>query len=124
MARHLLTILGYRKKKNKERITSGTWQKIEERKKLKAKMLRAKSPRLPRTGLRGLHDEGQGGQAFAKELAGEAERATARGETSALQDHKATLWQKYQPVFPCQRQGWQQSHNRAQTGSKMGTTLS
>lgn len=39
-------VLGYRKKNKKEWLTPGTWQKIEERKKLKAKMLSIKSPRL------------------------------------------------------------------------------
>lgn len=38
-------ILGY-KKKNKKWITPGTWQKIEERKQLKAKLLSTKSSRL------------------------------------------------------------------------------
>ena len=32
-------ILGYRKKKTREWLTPDTWQKIEERKQLKAKML-------------------------------------------------------------------------------------
>ncbi len=40
------TILGYRKKENKECLTAVTWEKIEERKHLEAKMLSIKSPRL------------------------------------------------------------------------------
>lgn len=39
-------ILGYKKKYNKKWITPGTWQKIEERKQLKAKLLSTKSSRL------------------------------------------------------------------------------
>ncbi|XP_078024442.1 uncharacterized protein LOC144463575 [Epinephelus lanceolatus] len=39
-------ILGYREKKNKDWLTPGTWQKIEQRKQLKAKMLNTKSLRL------------------------------------------------------------------------------
>ena len=39
-------VLGYRKRNYNEWLTPGTWQKIEERKQLKAKMLCAKSPRL------------------------------------------------------------------------------
>jgi hypothetical protein len=38
--------IGYRKKKNKEWLTSGSWEKIEERKQLKMKMLNARSQRL------------------------------------------------------------------------------
>ena len=39
-------ILGYKKKGHKEWLTPGTWQRIKERKDLKARMLNTKSPRL------------------------------------------------------------------------------
>jgi hypothetical protein len=39
-------VLGYRKKKVKEWISAKTWQKIDDRKKAKQKLLSAKSPRL------------------------------------------------------------------------------
>lgn len=39
-------VIGYRRKKKKEWLTHGTWQKIDERKQLKNTLLHNKSPRL------------------------------------------------------------------------------
>ena len=50
-------ILGYKKKGNKEWLTPGTWQRIKERKVLKAKMLNTRSPRLRGTGPNRVQDQ-------------------------------------------------------------------
>ncbi len=39
-------VLGFKQKGGKEWISASTWQKVEERKQLKAKMLNSKSQRL------------------------------------------------------------------------------
>jgi endonuclease/exonuclease/phosphatase family metal-dependent hydrolase len=39
-------VLGYRKKKKEEWLSTGTWDKIEERKEIKKRLLQVKSPRL------------------------------------------------------------------------------
>ena len=85
-------VLGYRRKKNKEWITAGTWQKIEERKQLKAKILSTKSLRLREQAQEAYKIKDKevkksarnDKRAFAEELAGEAERAAARGEISTV----------------------------------------
>ena len=72
----------YRKNKNKEWITSGTWQKIEKRKQLKANMLSTKPPRLKEqaqeaykmTNREVKKSARNDKRAFAEELAGEAEQ--------------------------------------------------
>ncbi|KAL9953192.1 hypothetical protein ACROYT_G040569 [Oculina patagonica] len=86
------SVLGYRQKKNKEWITPGTWKKIEERKKLKAKALSTKSLRVQQQVQKAYKMKDKeveksarnDKRAFAEELAGEAERAAARGEMSAV----------------------------------------
>ena len=85
-------VLGYIKKKSKEWITSGIWQKIEERKQLKARMLSTKSPRLQEQAQEAYKMKNRevkksarnDKRAFAEELASEAECAAARGEISAV----------------------------------------
>lgn len=97
-------VLGYRKRKNKEWLTPGTWQKIEERKELKAKMLSTKSPRLQEQTQEAYKEKDRqvkksarnDKRAFVEDLADKAECAAARGEMS-------TIYKINQPVGPCQR---------------------
>ncbi|KAL9958972.1 hypothetical protein ACROYT_G036051 [Oculina patagonica] len=86
------SVLGYRQKKNKEWITSGTWKKIKERKQLKAKALSPKSLRVQQQVQKAYKMKDKevkksarnDKRAFAEELAGEAECAAARGEMNAV----------------------------------------
>lgn len=85
-------ILGHRKKKNKEWLSSETWKSIEERKDLKARMLSAKSPRLKeraKVAYRNKDKEVKRSarkdkRTFVDELAGQAEQAAHRGEMSTV----------------------------------------
>ncbi len=85
-------VLGYKKKRNKEWLTPRTWQKIDERKKLKERLLNTKSPRLKeqvQTAYKNKDKEVKRSarndkRAFIDELAGEAEQAAARGDLSAV----------------------------------------
>uniref|UniRef100_A0A3B1KAX6 Endonuclease/exonuclease/phosphatase domain-containing protein n=1 Tax=Astyanax mexicanus TaxID=7994 RepID=A0A3B1KAX6_ASTMX len=89
-------VLGYRKRGNKEWLTPGTWQRIEERKQLKAKMLSTKSPRLHEQVQKAYKDKDRevkksarsDKRAFVEDLAEKAECAAARGELSTI--HKIT----------------------------------
>ena len=86
-------VLGYRKKRNKEWITSRTWQKIKEKKDLKAKMLMStKSPR-----------------SFLDNLAREAQHVADRGELSTV--YKITNSFVARAVPPTDKQcvGWNTS---------------
>lgn len=81
-------VLGYRKKNKKEWLTPGTWQKIEERKELKAKMLSIKSPRLLEWAQSAYREKDRqvkksaksDKRAFVEDLADKAEQAAARAK--------------------------------------------
>lgn len=80
-------ILGYKKRNNQKWITPGMWQKINERKQLKAEMLSTKSLRLQEQIQQAYKSKNKvkrsarkDKRSFIEEMANEAERATARGE--------------------------------------------
>ena len=84
--------VGYKKKNNKQWLTPETWEKVEERKHLKIKMLNAKSPRLQQQAqqLYAFKDREVKKSArkdkrhFIEELACKAELAASRGELSTV----------------------------------------
>ncbi|XP_068674523.1 uncharacterized protein [Montipora foliosa] len=84
--------VGYKKKNNKQWLTPETWEKIEEQKHLKIKMLNAKSPRLQEQAqqLYASKDREVKKSArkdkchFFEELACKAELAALRGELSTV----------------------------------------
>lgn len=85
-------IIGYKKKGNKEWLTPGTWQKIKERKDLKAKMLNTRSPRL-RVQVQTEYkikdcevkrSARKDKREFVDQLAKDAEAAATRGELSTV----------------------------------------
>ena len=85
-------ILGYKEKGNKEWLTPGTWQRIKERKDLKARMLNTKSPRL-RAQVQNEYkikecevkkSARNDKRNFVDQLAREAEDAANRGELSTV----------------------------------------
>ena len=75
-------VLGHKKKNHKEWLTQETWEKIEEWKQLKTKMLSTKSTKLQQQGKdkevkkSARNDK----RAYVEGLAAEAESAAARGE--------------------------------------------
>ena len=85
-------ILGYKEKKNKDWLTCGTWQKIEQRKQLKAKMLNIKSPRLQKQAQDAYKTKDKevkrsarnDKRAFVERLACRAEEAARKGELGAV----------------------------------------
>ncbi|KAJ8412732.1 hypothetical protein AAFF_G00116830 [Aldrovandia affinis] len=85
-------ILGYRDKKNKEWLTPGTWQKIEQRKQLKAKVLNTKSLRLQKQVQEAYKTKDKevkksaknDKRAFVEMLACNAEGAARRGEMGVV----------------------------------------
>ena len=85
-------VLGYRKKKNKEWITPVTWLRIEERRKIKEKLLSTKSPRLKEQVTKQYRDKDKqikrsarkDKRAYLEDQATEAERAAARGQLSTV----------------------------------------
>ena len=87
-----IKILGYKKKNNKKWITPGTWQKIEERKQLKAKLLNTKSLRLQEQVKKAYTSKDKevkrsarkDKRSFVEGLALEAEQAAARGELGTV----------------------------------------
>lgn len=93
-------VLGYRKNNNKEWLTPGTWQKIEVRKQLKAKLLGAKSPRLPERAQKAKDRQVKKSaksdkRAFVEDLAKKVEQAAARGEMNAVYNITKKLSGKY-----------------------------
>lgn len=87
-------VLGIRQKNNKEWLTAGTWQKIEQRKQLKAKMLNTKSVRLQKLAQDAYKDKDKDKEVkksarndkrtFVEMLACKAEWAAARGEMGVV----------------------------------------
>ena len=85
-------ILGYEKKGDKEWLTPGTWQRIKERKVLKAKMLNTRSPRLRAQAqteykikdCKVKRSARKDKREFVDQLAKDAEDAAARGELSTV----------------------------------------
>ncbi|KAJ8379197.1 hypothetical protein AAFF_G00223090 [Aldrovandia affinis] len=85
-------ILGYRDKKNKEWLTPGTWQKIEQRKQLKAKILNNESLRLQKQVQEAYKTKDKevkksarnDKRAFVEMLACKAEGAARRGEMGVV----------------------------------------
>ena len=83
---------GFRKQKVKEWISTETWQKIEERKQSKEKLLSAKSPRLKEQAARLYKEKDKavkGGarkdkRSYIEDLAREAEQAAARGQMGTV----------------------------------------
>ena len=57
-----LKVLGRRKKKFKSWISTESWRKIKEKRKLKKKIGDARSERLKNTARKRLHRKGQGGE--------------------------------------------------------------
>ncbi|KAI8514548.1 hypothetical protein Bbelb_071390 [Branchiostoma belcheri] len=88
-------VLGYRKRNNKEWITQETWNKIEERKIAKGKMLNTKSQRAKDTyrtkDKQVKRSARRDKRAYIEELASEAERAATRGELSTVYRITKTL---------------------------------
>ncbi|XP_068716885.1 uncharacterized protein [Montipora capricornis] len=84
--------VGYKKKNNKQWLTPETWEKIEERKHIKIKMLNAKSPRLQEQAQqiyaskdREVEKSARKDKChFIEELACKAELAASRGELSTV----------------------------------------
>ena len=86
------TVLGYRKRNNKEWITADTWDRVGERKNIRKKLLDAKSPRIQER----LQSEyrqrdrevkksaRKDKRSFVDNLAKEAEEAAVRGEISTV----------------------------------------
>lgn len=86
------SVVGFRKKKDKQWITPETWRKIDERRKAKDKLLSAKFPRLTQRAKAEYkikdkevkRSARRDKKAFVEELAGEAEMAAAKGELSTV----------------------------------------
>ena len=84
--------MGYRPKKEKELLTPGTRQNIEERKHLKNKLLNTKSPRLQQQIQKAYRSKDKevkrsarsDKRSYIEELADKAEQAAARGEMSVV----------------------------------------
>ena len=85
-------VVGYRRKKKKEWLTPGTWQKIEEKKQLRNKLLNTKSPRLQEQVHKAYESKDKevkrsarsDKRSYIEELADKAEQAAARGEMSVV----------------------------------------
>jgi hypothetical protein len=85
-------VVGYKKRKNKEWITEVTWKKINERKRLKDKVLCTKSPRLQEHAKQEYRAKDRevkrsarrDRRAFLENLASEAETAVVRCELSTV----------------------------------------
>lgn len=85
-------VIGYKKYKSKAWISTGTWSKIEERRKAKEKFLGAKSKRLQVMAESEYKDKDkavkksarQDKRTFVEEMASEAESAALRGDMSTV----------------------------------------
>ncbi|CAJ1081153.1 uncharacterized protein LOC106154262 [Xyrichtys novacula] len=107
--------LGYREKSNKEWLTSGTCQKIEQRKQLKAKMLNTKSLRLQKQAQEAYENKDKevrksarsDKRAFVEMLACKAEWAAARGEMTVIYKiTKQLCGKKTSQSAPVKDKGW------------------
>ena len=86
------SVLGFRKKKDKEWITPETWRKINERRKAKDNLLNAKSPRLTQCAKEEYkikdkevkRNACRDKRVFVEKLANEAETAATKGDLSTV----------------------------------------